>query len=83
MTCREVADLYDVRVRGNSAKALWGGVVVDLRGGTYGLVDGGRVYDNKLVSYRPGAVHRIRLDKHTSNVTIGRNPSAQQVVVGP
>jgi hypothetical protein len=81
--CRDISDIYDVRIRGNSAEAHWGGVVIDLRGGRYGVVNGGQVFGNKLLSRWPGAVHRIITDQNTSNVTIGTNPSAQPVVIGP
>jgi hypothetical protein len=82
-SCQDLSDVHDLRIRGNTAEALWGGVVIDLRGGQYGIVDGGRVFGNKLNSQRAGAVHRILADQNTRNVTIGRNPSAQPIVISP
>lgn len=79
--CQDISDTYDIEIRGNSLFAAWNGTGIDLRGGTYGVVNGGQVYENNLDTGTPGSSHWIALDAHTSNVTIGVNNSDQPIII--
>lgn len=78
--CRDLADTYDFQVTGNTLDSRWTGSVVDVRGGTYGFVNGATVSKNTFVTPVSNAVHRVLRDDHSYNIKIGSNISAQAVI---